>query len=192
MQTHILIVTGPPQSGKSTFIATLCPQSVVRFRVGDIHYSLAAIPVSGGRILYLIEMPGTANMEEMLAVGSPIDFLDYAHNLAPDSTLWSYVVGMVVLVNSAKPATFREAASILGTCRANAEKYKFSVVTAANHQDEVDAWELEDLQVALRLHQHDRLFKCVGVEKDLVKQIVQDILQAQPTTHEDYLAVAAL
>ena len=54
------------------------------------------------------------------------------------------IFAFVVLVDSAKPETFREAKAIIETFRAYQGMYAF--VMAANKQDLPDAWAVEDLR----------------------------------------------
>ncbi len=63
------------------------------------------------------------------------------------------MLGFVVMVDSTRPETFREARSILETFRAYAPT---PYVVAANKQDQEDAWELDDMRIALRLDPKDQ------------------------------------
>ena len=66
------------------------------------------------------------------------------------------MLGFIVMVDSTRPETFREARSILETFRAYAPT---PFVVAANKQDKEDAWELEDMGHALRLDKNTKLLK---------------------------------
>ena len=76
------------------------------------------------------------------------------------------MLGFIVMVDSTRPETFREARSILETFRAYAPT---PYVVAANKQDLPDAWELEDIRLALRLSSKVKLLPCVANKKETVK-----------------------
>jgi signal recognition particle receptor subunit beta len=83
------------------------------------------------------------------------------------------MLGFIVLVDSARPETFREARSILETFRAYAPT---PYVVAANKQDLEDAWEAEDMRIALRLDPHVKLLTCVSSDKETVKNVLLELL----------------
>ena len=77
--------------------------------------------------------------------------------------------------HSARPETFREAKSILETFRAYAPT---PYVVAANKQDMKDAWEVDDLRIALRLDESIKLLSCVATDKESVKSSLLELLYA--------------
>jgi hypothetical protein len=79
----------------------------------------------------------------------------------------------VVLVDSTKPETFREATQILETFRAYAPT---PYVVAANKQDLPEAWAIDDLRIALRLDESIKLLPCVANNKETVKNVLLDLL----------------
>jgi uncharacterized protein len=83
------------------------------------------------------------------------------------------MLGFIVMVDSTRPETFREARSILETFRAYAPT---PYVVAANKQDIKDAWELEDVRHALRLDTKTKLLPCVATNKTQVKKILLELL----------------
>jgi signal recognition particle receptor subunit beta len=83
------------------------------------------------------------------------------------------MLGFVVMVDSARPETFREARSILETFRAYAPT---PYVVAANKQDREDAWELSDIRIALRLDPKVKLLPCVAPDKETVKNVLLELL----------------
>ncbi len=83
------------------------------------------------------------------------------------------MLGFVVVVDSARPETFREAKSILETFRAYAPT---PYVVAANKQDVEDAWAIEDLRVALRLDDEVKMLPCVAPDRESVKAILLELL----------------
>jgi signal recognition particle receptor subunit beta len=83
------------------------------------------------------------------------------------------MLGFIVMVDSSRPETFREARSILETFRAYAPT---PYVVAANKQDQDDAWALEDMRIALRLEEGIKLLPCVAVDKESVKTVLLELL----------------
>ena len=83
------------------------------------------------------------------------------------------MLGFVVMVDSTRPETFREARSILETFRAYAPT---PYVVAANKQDKEDAWDSEDMRIALRLDPKVKLLPCVAIDKENVKTILLELL----------------
>ena len=83
------------------------------------------------------------------------------------------MLGFIVMVDSTRPETFREAKSILETFRAYAPT---PYVVAANKQDQPDAWALDDLRIALRLDANVKLLPCVAVDKEKVKTVLLELL----------------
>ena len=91
------------------------------------------------------------------------------------------MLGFVVMVDSTRPETFREARSILETFRAYAPT---PYVVAANKQDKEDAWETEDMRIALRLDPKVKLIECVAQDKESVKTILLELLYSILTEME--------
>jgi hypothetical protein len=83
------------------------------------------------------------------------------------------MLGFVVMVDSSRPETFREAKSILEIFRAYAPT---PYVVAANKQDHPDAWSVEDMRIALRLDPAIKLLPCVATKKDTVKSTLLELL----------------
>jgi signal recognition particle receptor subunit beta len=82
-------------------------------------------------------------------------------------------LGFIVMVDSTRPETFREARSILETFRAYAPT---PFVVAANKQDMEDAWDLEDVRHALRLDARTKLLPCVATDRNTVKVVLLELL----------------
>jgi signal recognition particle receptor subunit beta len=83
------------------------------------------------------------------------------------------MLGFIVMVDSTRPETFREARNILETFRAYAPT---PYVVAANKQDVNDSWELEDMRIALRLDSKVKLLPCIAKEKEAVKKVLLELL----------------
>jgi signal recognition particle receptor subunit beta len=166
-QTVKMVVTGPFNSGKTQFVGSISEIDVVSTerkissdaeKVKEqttVAMDFGRITVDDDLILYLFGTPGQRRFDfmwEILAEG---------------------MLGFVVIVDSSRPETFREAKSILETFRAYAPT---PYVVAANKQDVPDAWALDDLRIALRLEDGVKLLPCVAKDKESVKNILLDLL----------------
>jgi signal recognition particle receptor subunit beta len=166
-QTVKMVVTGPFNSGKTQFVGSISEIDVVSTerkisseaeKVKDqttVAMDFGRITVDDDLILYLFGTPGQRRFDfmwEILAEG---------------------MLGFVVIVDSSRPETFREAKSILETFRAYAPT---PYVVAANKQDVTDALALDDLRIALRLEDGVKLLPCVAKDKESVKNVLLELL----------------
>jgi len=171
MQTVKMVITGPYASGKTEFIKSISEIDVVstEAKVSEgtqerevksdttVAMDFGRITVDDDLVLYLFGTPGQRRFDfmwEILAEG---------------------MLGFVVMVDSTKPETFREAKSILETFRAYAPT---PYVVAANKQDVPDAWPADDLRIALRIEENVKLLPCVAKEKESVKNVLLQLLYA--------------
>src|ERR671925_30749 len=167
MQTVKMVITGPFSAGKTQFIQSVSEIDVVATerkissdaeRVKEdttVAMDFGRITVDDDLVLYLFGTPGQRRFDfmwEILAEG---------------------MLGFVVMVDSSKPETFREAKSILETFRAYAPT---PYVVAANKQDHPDAWSAEDLRHALRLDSKVKFLPCVATDKETVKSVLLELL----------------
>jgi hypothetical protein len=167
MQTVKMVVTGPFNSGKTQFIQSVSEIDVVSTerkitseaeKVKDsttVAMDFGRITVDAELVLYLFGTPGQKRFDFMWEI------------------LSEGMLGFVVMVDSTRPETFREAKSILETFRAYAPT---PYVVAANKQDQPDAWALDDLRIALRLDPNVKLLPCVAVDKEKVKTVLLELL----------------
>jgi signal recognition particle receptor subunit beta len=79
------------------------------------------------------------------------------------------------MVDSTRPETFKEARSILETFHAYAPT---PYIVAANKQDVADAWEVEDIRLALRLDPSVKILPCIAKKKSSVKTVLLELLYA--------------
>jgi small GTP-binding protein len=167
MQTVKMVITGPFSAGKTAFISSVSEIDVVTTerkissdaeRVKEdttVAMDFGRITVDDDLVLYLFGTPGQRRFDfmwEILAEG---------------------MLGFIVMVDSAKPETFREAKSILETFRAYAPT---PYVVAANKQDHPDAWDPEDLRIALRIEPEVKLLPCIAKERDSVRNVLLELL----------------
>ncbi len=167
MQTVKMVVTGPFNSGKTEFIQSVSEINVVSTerkitseseKVKDtttVAMDFGRITVDHDLVLYLFGTPGQKRFDFMWEI------------------LSEGMLGFIVMVDSTRPETFREARSILETFRAYAPT---PYVVAANKQDLPDAWDIEDIRLALRLGPKVKLLPCVATKKDKVQSVLLELL----------------
>ncbi len=169
MQTLKMVVTGPFAAGKTQFIQTISEIDVVATerklsrdeeRIKDqttVAMDFGRITIDEDLVLYLFGTPGQRRFDFMWEI------------------LSEGMLGFVVVVDSVRPETFREARSILDTFRAYAPT---PYVVAANKQDQEDAWSPDDLRIALRIASEIKVLPCVATDKESVKQVLLELLYA--------------
>lgn len=167
MQTVKMVVTGPFSSGKTEFIRSVSEIDVVsterkisaeKERIKEtttVAMDFGRISIDEDLILFLFGTPGQKRFDFMWEI------------------LSEGMLGFVVMVDSTRPETFREARSILETFRAYAPT---PYVVAANKQDLAEAWEVNDVRVALRLDREVKLLPCVATNKESVKKVLLELL----------------
>jgi hypothetical protein len=168
MPTVKMVVTGPFNAGKTEFIRSVSEIDVVSTErklslqseravkeATTVAMDFGRITVDEDLVLYLFGTPGQKRFDFMWEI------------------LSEGMLGFIVMVDSARPETFREARGILETFRAYAPT---PYVVAANKQDSKDAWELEDMRHTLRLDNKVKLLPCVATDRKSVKAVLLDLL----------------
>jgi len=167
MQTVKMVVTGPFSSGKTQFIQTVSEIDVVATerkisseseRIKEtttVAMDFGRITVDDDLVLYLFGTPGQKRFDFMWEI------------------LSEGMLGFVVMVDSSRPETFREARRILETFRAYAPT---PYVVTANKQDLPDAWDPSDMRIALRLAPDVKLLPCTATDKETVKNALLELL----------------
>ncbi|MBN1812008.1 MAG: ATP/GTP-binding protein [Anaerolineae bacterium] len=167
MQTVKMVVTGPFSAGKTEFIQAISEIDVVATerkisraeeRVKDqttVAMDFGRITVDDDLVLYLFGTPGQRRFDFMWEI------------------LSEGMLGFIVLLDSVRPETFREARSILDTFRSYAP---VPYVVAANKQDLDDAWLPEDLRIALRIPEDIKVLPCVATDRESVKNVLLELL----------------
>jgi uncharacterized protein len=167
MQTVKIVVTGPYNAGKTEFIRAVSEIDVVSTErkvsrdsekikeSTTVAMDFGRITVDENLVLYLFGTPGQKRFDFMWEI------------------LSEGMLGFVVMVDSTRPETFREARSILQTFKAYAPT---PYVLAVNKQDCADAWDVEDVRVALRLDPTVKVLPCVATQKDTVKKVLLELL----------------
>jgi len=167
MQTVKMVITGPFSAGKTQFISSVSEIDVVTTerkissdaeRVKEettVAMDFGRITVDDDLVLYLFGTPGQRRFDfmwEILAEG---------------------MLGFIVLIDSVRPETFREAKHILEVFRGYAST---PYVVAANKQDMPDAWSPDDLRIALKIDKNIKVLPCVAVDKESVKTVLLELL----------------
>ena len=167
MQTVKMVVTGPFSAGKTEFIQSVSEIDVVSTerkissdaeRVKEdttVAMDFGRITVDDDLVLYLFGTPGQRRFDFMWEI------------------LSEGMLGFVVLVDSVRPETFREAKHILEVFRSYAST---PYVVAANKQDLPDAWSPDDVRIALKIEKEIKVLGCVARDKETVKEVLLELL----------------
>jgi small GTP-binding protein len=168
MQTVKMVVTGPFNAGKTEFIRSVSEIDVISTErkitspterlvkeATTVAMDFGRITVDEDLVLYLFGTPGQRRFDFMWEI------------------LSEGMLGFIVMVDSTRPETFREARSILETFHAYAPT---PYVVAANKQDLKDAWEIEDMRNVLRLNPRIKLLPCVATKREKVKSVLLELL----------------
>ncbi len=167
MQTVKMVVTGPFNSGKTAFIQSVSEIDVVSTerkisseaeRIKEtttVAMDFGRITVDDDLVLYLFGTPGQKRFDFMWEI------------------LSEGMLGFIVMVDSARPETYREARGILQTFRAYAPT---PYVVAANKQDLEDAWAVDDLRIALNLDPKVKMLPCTATDRESVKKVLLELL----------------
>lgn len=162
-----MVITGPFNSGKTQFVRSISEIDVVSTErsisseaekvkeTTTVAMDFGRITVDDDLVLYLFGTPGQRRFDFMWEI------------------LSEGMLGFVVLVDSSRSETFREAKSILETFRAYAPT---PYVVAANKQDMPDAWTIDDLRIALRLEDNVKMLPCIATDKESVKNVLLELL----------------
>jgi len=167
MHTVKMVVTGPFNAGKTEFIRSVSEIDVVSTErkisapaekvkeTTTVAMDFGRITVDEDLVLYLFGTPGQKRFDFMWDI------------------LSQGMLGFVLMIDLTRPEKFREARSILETFRAYAPT---PYVVAANKQDRSEAWEIDDMRIALRLDPSVKLLECVAINKETVKDVLLELL----------------
>src|SRR5574338_760527 len=157
MQTVKMVVTGPFNAGKTEFIQSVSEIDVVATErkisnaaersvkeATTVAMDFGRITVDEDLVLYLFGTPGQKRFDFMWEI------------------LSEGMLGFIVMVDSTRPETFREARS---RSEEHTSELQSPWVVAANKQDMEDAWEMEDMRHALRLDSKTKLRPCGATDR---------------------------
>jgi uncharacterized protein len=167
MQAVKMVITGPFNAGKTQFIRSVSEIDVVsteskitteaeRVKAQTtVAMDFGRITIDDELVLYLFGTPGQRRFDFMWEI------------------LSEGMLGFVVMVDSARPETFREARHILQVF------YNYAptpYVVAANKQDLSEAWMIDDLRIALKIDPQVKVLPCISTEKEQVKRVILELL----------------
>ena len=168
MQTVKMVVTGPFSAGKTEFIRSISEIDVVSTerkitseaeRIKEtttVAMDFGRITVDEDLVLYLFGTPGQKRFDFMWEI------------------LSEGMLGFIVLIDSVRPETFREARRILDIFSGYSAMTPY--IVAANKQDLPDAWPHEDLRIALKIDRNVKVLPCVATDKESVKMVLLELL----------------
>ena len=163
-----MVVTGPFAAGKTEFIRAISEIDVVATEqkitrvsesavkdVTTVAMDFGRITIDDELVLYLFGTPGQRRFDFMWEI------------------LSEGMLGFVVVIDSTKPETFREAKGILKSFEGFSET---PFIVAANKQDMEDAWEPSDIKIVLRLNSNAKVLPCVALDRESVKEVLLELL----------------
>ncbi len=177
VHTVKMVITGAVNSGKSQFIRTISEIEVVSTerRATDeetrrlkkettVAMDFGRIAVADDVVLHLFGTPGQKRFDFMWEI------------------LSEGMLGLVVLVDSTRPDTFRETLRIIDFFNS----YRpMPYVVAANKQDQENAWSPDEVRLALRLPNDIKVLPCIAREKEQVKNVLLELLYTILAVAED-------
>lgn len=167
MQTVKMVISGAVNAGKTEFIRSISEIEVVsteRRATDDtklmkkettVAMDFGRISVGDDLVLHLFGTPGQKRFDFMWEI------------------LSEGMLGLIVLVDSTRPETFRETNRIIDFFTAYRDA---PYVIAANKQDHENAWAPDELRLALRLKAGVKIIPCVATQRDTVKNVLLELL----------------
>lgn len=167
MQTVKMVISGAVNSGKTEFIRTISEIEVVsteRRATDDtqlikkettVAMDFGRIAIGNDLVLHLFGTPGQKRFDFMWEI------------------LSEGMLGLVILVDSTRPETFRETNRIIDFFTSYRDT---PYVIAANKQDRPNAWSPDELRLALRQQPHVKVVPCIATQRDTVKAVLLELL----------------
>ncbi len=167
MQTVKMVISGAVNAGKTQFIRAISEIEVVsterkasddtKLLKGEttVAMDFGRITISDDLVLHLFGTPGQKRFDFMWEI------------------LSEGMLGLIVLVDSTRPETFRETNRIIDFFTSQRDA---PYVVAANKQDHENAWAPDELRLALRLPATVKIVPCVATQKDSVKNVLLELL----------------
>ncbi len=171
-----MVITGAVNSGKTQFIRTISEIEVVsterkttddaRFIKGEttVAMDFGRITIANDLVLHLFGTPGQRRFDFMWEI------------------LSEGMLGLLILVDSTRPETFRETLRIIDFFTSYRES---PYVVVANKQDLENAWSPDELRLALRLPDEVKVLPCVATNRESVKNVLLELLYLVLQTAEE-------
>jgi small GTP-binding protein len=162
-----MVVTGAVAAGKTEFIKTISEIDVVSTerkatdetslikKETTVAMDFGRIAIADDLILQLFGTPGQKRFDFMWEI------------------LSEGMLGLIVLVDSTRPDTFRETTRIIEFFTSYK---KTPFVIACNKQDSDDAWAPEDIRLSLRLSEDVKVLPCIAKDREAVKKVLLELL----------------
>ena len=176
MKTVKMVITGAVNSGKTQFIRTISEIEVVsteRRTTDDtrmikeettVAMDFGRNTIANDLVLHLFGTPGQRRFDFMWEI------------------LSEGMLGLLILVDSTRPETFRETLRIIDFFTSYRES---PYVVVANKQDLENAWSPEELRLALRLPDEVKVLPCVATNRESVKNVLLELLYLVLQTAEE-------
>jgi len=176
LKTVKVVITGAVNSGKTQFIRTISEIDVVsterrttdetRFLKQEttVAMDFGRITIANDLVLHLFGTPGQKRF-------------DFMWDILAEGTL-----GLIILVDSTRPETFRETTRIIDFFTAYRDS---AYVVVANKQDDENAWAPDELRFALRLPDEIKVLSCIATDRESVKTVLLELLYLVMQTAEE-------
>jgi small GTP-binding protein len=176
VQTVKMVISGAVNAGKTEFIRSISEIEVVsteRRATDDtklikkettIAMDFGRIAISDDLVLHLFGTPGQKRFDFMWEI------------------LSEGMLGLVLLVDSTRPETFRETNRIIDFFVSYRDT---PYVIAANKQDRPNAWAPDELRLALRQPDHIKVVPCVASQRESVRDVLLELLYVIQERSED-------
>lgn len=167
MKTVKMVVTGPYSAGKTAFIRTISEIDVVSTErkisaidekikeTTTVAMDFGRVSIDNDLVLHIFGTPGQRRFDfmwEILAEG---------------------MVGLIVMIDSTRPDTFKEARQMLDEFQAY---LPVPYIVVANKQDREDAWSMEDIRNVLKLADDVKFMPCVATEFESARGVLLELL----------------
>lgn len=167
MQTVKMVITGAVAAGKTEFIKAISEIDVVSTerkatdetslikKETTVAMDFGRIAIAEDLVLHLFGTPGQKRFDFMWEI------------------LSEGMLGLIVLVDSTRPDTFRETARIIEFFTAYR---RTPYVIACNKQDLENAWTPQDIRFSLRIPEHVKVLPCTAKDREQVKKVLLELL----------------
>ena len=167
----LALLVGPIAAGGLAFMPGMEPQAMAAPHTSAAVKAQTTVAMDFGRItidkdlvLYLFGTPGQRRFDFMWEI------------------LSEGMLGLVVLVDSTRPETFRETLRIIDFFNS----YRpMPYLVAANKQDEINAWKPDEVRLALRLPREVKVLPLVAKDREQVKSVLLELLYTILAMTED-------
>jgi small GTP-binding protein len=171
-----MVITGAVAAGKTEFIKCISEIDVVSTerkatdetslikKETTVAMDFGRIAIADDLVLHLFGTPGQKRFDFMWEI------------------LSEGMLGLIVLVDSTRPDTFRETTRIIEFFTAYR---KTPFVVACNKQDLDNAWTTEDIRYSLRLAGDVKIIPCVAKDRESVKKVLLELLYTILADAED-------